>query len=172
MTFGYLQVRNSTNGIHLHRFSVAYSGLKTLSDSFEFIFEDIQEVDLRGNFWHCDCGIKWFRFLKKNVIDINETRCFSPLDQSNKTVHSLTDTDLPCLEQRSYLNSVQMPLQAWLFPLVGIMSVVVIVLVGLLIYMGPYDKHLQRRMKSIGPESPYTPITIQPNRAENFDTIF
>lgn len=74
MTFGYLQERNSTNRIKLQHFSVAYSGLNTLSDSFEFIFEDIQEVDLRGNFWHCDCRIKWFRFLKRNVVDIDETR--------------------------------------------------------------------------------------------------
>lgn len=77
------------------------------------------------------------------------------------------EKQLPCLQAKSIQITIYKPIQSWLFPTIGILSLIVICLLAVLMYLGPYgSSKYKANVKYFGPNSPYNQITILPNQAE------
>lgn len=82
-----------------------------------------------------------------------------------KILMELKRTEFVCLENKNVHGGVST--RVWLFPLIGALSLIVLVLVGVLIYMGPYQTYNANWHRSIGPDSPYNRMTIETEADES-----
>lgn len=74
----------------------------------------------------------------------------------NKTVTAIKTEEVICFQNKNN-NTSSVPTHSWLYPLIGALSVIVLILVGVLIYLGPFSNYSKNW---IGPESPYNRMTI------------
>lgn len=69
LAFGYLK---DNKDFHIKSLSLARNGLKTLNETYQYFFVDIEEVDLSGNPWTCNCTLLWLMKYASYRTTINE----------------------------------------------------------------------------------------------------
>lgn len=126
--------------------------LRTLNSSLEKFFNRLDEFHLEGNPINCNCNMKWLKYLK---VETN-ARCYKPEVLSGKLLSEVADKKMKCENyfMRKLLNTmilllllIACSLAIWYF----------------LSRLNPSRRH---KFQKVGPESPYQPVTIEPNRAE------
>lgn len=60
--------------LHPKVLSLARNGLETLNETYEYIFHNMNYIDLRHNPWRCDCNILWLKDFKNKLYKSNEMR--------------------------------------------------------------------------------------------------
>ncbi|KAJ9583570.1 hypothetical protein L9F63_022089, partial [Diploptera punctata] len=77
--------------------SLARSGLRTLSPEVLIpVNSTIQQVDLQGNPWECDCNLAWIKDVTFSLLDRGYLRCFGPKEHHNKLIHLMPAEEMVC----------------------------------------------------------------------------
>ncbi|XP_018331058.1 tsukushin-like isoform X1 [Agrilus planipennis] len=156
VAFGILSEKTD---LHLKKMSVARCGLKGVNESYQFLFNKLDYIDLQGNPFTCDCNIFWLQKFEDSLNQKQNLRCVKPLRLRMKNILDLTHEDLPQCE------SEENQKQKVIIIVLSVLIAVLIIFVVYLIYLGPL--YYQNKYREIGPDSPYgLVVDIQPNRVE------
>uniref|UniRef100_T1PA67 Leucine rich repeat protein n=1 Tax=Musca domestica TaxID=7370 RepID=T1PA67_MUSDO len=148
-TFG----ANSTPSPRLHSMIFRGTGLQSFNSTLSPIFFQLSALDLHGVPLRCDCNLVWL----KNVRLETNGRCFKPSRMRGITLTSADASDFSCERW-----------PRWIYGII-ILGLIVLCSVGIyLIVMGlrPHGGVTMRR--KVGPGSPYSRVTIEPNRQEQY----
>uniref|UniRef100_A0A1I8NSV4 LRRCT domain-containing protein n=1 Tax=Stomoxys calcitrans TaxID=35570 RepID=A0A1I8NSV4_STOCA len=144
---------NATRPPHLHSMIFRGTGLRTFNATLAPVFFQLSSLDLQGMQLHCNCKLVW---LKDLALETNG-RCFKPSRLRGILLTSADPNAFSC--------------ERWPRWVYGLIILALIVLCSVCIYwivmcLRPYGKVTMRR--KVGPGSPYSRVTIMPNRQEYY----
>lgn len=153
--FGRNVVSNTTDMV-LEKVNLRGCNLKTLNSSLAIPFDRVKEFTLDGNPFICDCGAQW---IKKMDIE-TELRCSKPAALYGELLSDVDYDSLECDEKVFWMSK--------LFSSLVILVLLIVLGYGLyLIIVKMRPNNRSRKTTKVGSNSPYSPVTIQPNRAES-----
>lgn len=153
--FGPIQTGNETEQLALEELILRGAALETLNSSLSSVFRNLKTIDLAGLPLDCDCRVVWIKHL-----DIETgAQCHEPKILHGSKVSKMNFHEAEC---KSWPGWIQHTMH-------GLMLIVFLVVCSVGFYMlvvrlRPFHRS---SMRKVGPSSPYAPITIEPNRAEN-----
>uniref|UniRef100_A0A6P7H794 Platelet glycoprotein V-like n=1 Tax=Diabrotica virgifera virgifera TaxID=50390 RepID=A0A6P7H794_DIAVI len=133
---------------HLKILSLARNGLRSLNETYKYLFVKMDHVDLSHNHWECDCDILWLQHFALEFYKPQEIRCHSPEDLKHKPVLQLEHSDLKDCYPAIYGKKSHRLL-------IVILSLGIVVLCGLIFFLLRYPVSSFSRSHRIGPNSPY-----------------
>jgi Leucine-rich repeat (LRR) protein len=148
--FGKNVVANETD-LELKVLNLRGCNLRTLNESMSMVFDGLKELHLEGNPFNCDCKMQFVKDLEMETGAI----CYRPDEHKNKLLSEVEELKCPFMSSfvRKIVNSL----------------ILVILLIACSLAIWCFLKQLNpkhRKKHSIGPQSPYHRVTIEPNRAE------
>lgn len=126
----------------------------SLEDSLEYL--KLDRMDLYGNPLICDCELQW---LKNYPIETHAI-CAQPDELSGRSISGIPKRRLIC---RSWPNFVYVAFHSVM--VVGVLFIGAIPIWLLILVLKPSRR---KRLQKIGSSSPYRPITIETNLAEDY----
>ena len=153
--FGRNAVSNTTD-MYLEKVFLRGCNIKTLNSSLAIPFDRVKEFSLDGNPFICDCEAQW---IKKMEIE-TDLRCSKPLALNGELLSDVDYESLECDEKVFWMSK--------LFSSIVILILLILLGYGLyLIVVKMRPNNRSRKATKVGSNSPYSPVTIQPNRAES-----
>lgn len=153
-----LGVHDSVNGseFHLKVLNLRGCNLLTLNSDLSEIFNNLEQLHLEGNKFHCDCELQWMKDLD---IKVN-LQCSKPEELSGQYLFDIDEDDLKC---KTRMSNIMKKVVNTL--------ILLVLLVGCSLAIWCFFRQLNLRdrkgqHRKVGPESPYQRVTIEPNRAE------
>lgn len=152
--FGVNVVVNETD-LELKVLNLRGCNLHTLNSSLLSIFEGLEELNLEGNPFNCDCEMHW---VKKLSVE-TDLECYRPKEFQGKLLSAIDENDMNCTKMRVFMKKI----------VNSLILLVLLVACSLAIWfffrqLNP--KSRRKQFQKVGPESPYQRVTIEPNRAE------
>lgn len=80
---------------HVQRAFLAGNALGFVSASM-LHWDEMEEVDLSGNPWNCDCNLKWVLEVRHELRSVDETACFLPPALTNTSFKDVRSSDMEC----------------------------------------------------------------------------
>ncbi|XP_052740898.1 TLR4 interactor with leucine rich repeats [Bicyclus anynana] len=80
----------------LETLSLKGSRLTSLDKRLEVPFGQLIRLDLQGNFWNCDCNLKWIQKLQIHPDLYDHIRCYTPKPLYNSRVFELDEKYFTC----------------------------------------------------------------------------
>lgn len=151
--FGTNAVEDENFDVELRTFNLRGCNFRTLDSSLEAIFNQLEELQLDGNPFNCNCNIKWIKHLS---IETN-LRCHKPEVFHGKLLSSeVPEKKMKCenLFLRKFINTMV---------LLFLLAACSLTIWFFLSRLNPSRKN---KLQKVGPDSPYQRVTIEPNRAE------
>ncbi|KAL3276282.1 hypothetical protein HHI36_024063 [Cryptolaemus montrouzieri] len=133
------------------RFDVSRNKLSTLNDTFEYIFEEAELVDISFNPWQCNCDLLWLKKTDSPIQRRNDFRCASPDEVINKPVLELQPRDVPNCYPEIYGKKIH---QTALLLLVMLVCALIVVIIYLCLYSPSWSIKITRT--KVSPDSPYS----------------
>lgn len=129
--------------------------LRNLNFSLKTIFNDLDELQLEGNPFTCDCDLQWM----KEIEIVTDFQCNKPNDLHGKLFSKLHESEMKCTKMSRFMSKLVNSL------------ILLTLLVGCSLAIWCFFRQLspktrRKELQKIGPESPYQRVTIEPNRAE------
>lgn len=152
--FGPEKPTNETD-VALEEVNLRGSSLKTLNFTLWTIFQNLKVLNLDGIPFSCDCRSVWIKHLP---IETN-AQCFIPKGLRGDKISEMHFTEHEC---KSWPGWFQHTLQG-----LAIILLLILCTVGFYMLVVRLRPSHSKTIRKIGPASPYAPITIEPNRAEN-----
>lgn len=131
------------------------TSLKYIDETLVPALDKIKKFDLNGNPLICNCDVRW---IKDIGLETNG-QCLQPQELRGKLLSASSDSDLKCRRW-----------SAWVYKtLNGLMILLLLVLCGVATWLIVMGLRPSRRvhLQKVGAASPYAPVTIEPNRADD-----
>ncbi|XP_050678826.1 leucine-rich repeat neuronal protein 3-like [Leptidea sinapis] len=98
-------VLEDADDFSLEVLSLRGSRLRTLSEKFEIPFGQLRRLDLQGNFWNCDCNLKWIKELRFD-LDYEHLRCYTPKPLYNSKIVELNERYFSCPVNKHHVGAM------------------------------------------------------------------
>ncbi|XP_045769064.1 TLR4 interactor with leucine rich repeats-like [Maniola jurtina] len=90
------EVLEDADDFVLETLSLKGSRLTSLDEQLKVPFGQLIRLDLQGNFWHCDCKLKWIKKLQIHPDDYDHLRCYTPKQLYNSRIFDLDEKFFTC----------------------------------------------------------------------------
>ncbi|KAK9879221.1 hypothetical protein WA026_004066 [Henosepilachna vigintioctopunctata] len=149
LSFGALDRRTFPR--HLRKFNLARNRIRTLNESYQFLFHETEYLDVSFNKWECNCDVLWMKDLDYLVRRKNYIRCAAPGDTVNKLVLKLQPMDVPDCYPEIYGKKFHQTTLVF-------MILLVFALIAIIVYLCLYSPSWSTKIGStrVSPDSPYS----------------
>ncbi|CAH2269576.1 leucine-rich repeat neuronal protein 2-like [Pararge aegeria] len=90
------EVLDDADYFPLETLSFKGSRLTSLDQELEVPFGQLIRLDLQGNFWNCNCNLKWIKKLQIHPEDYDHLRCYTPKPLYNSRIFELDEKYFNC----------------------------------------------------------------------------
>uniref|UniRef100_A0A182U650 LRRCT domain-containing protein n=1 Tax=Anopheles melas TaxID=34690 RepID=A0A182U650_9DIPT len=152
--FGQNVIRNETD-TELKRLILKGTNIRTLNSTLQFAFENLRLLDIRGAPLRCDCQLRWLRELP-NLMTLGV--CVKPNALRDKRFGTIDPHQFQCRAEQFWIYTV--------FNVLLAILLIILVSIGIFLIVRAIRPKPHVQLRTVGANSPYARVTIEPNRAE------